>query len=106
VLVAHVQFIAWGNKRHLDANRKLTPEQQTRELVSSFPSILGTLQHLYQGNVSWFTRMRGEAAIPWADIAVPKSFPELDAQWRRSFSARWSSGPSLGLPISGILWWL
>lgn len=82
VLAAQVQFIAWATRRDLDVIRKLAPEQQTRELISSFPSILATLQHLYQGNVSWFSRMRGDA-IPWANIQVPKSFPELDATWQK-----------------------
>jgi uncharacterized damage-inducible protein DinB len=82
VLTAHVQFIAWATRRDLDLIRKLTPEQQSRELISSFPSILATLQHLYQGNVSWFSRMRGDP-IPWASIQAPKTFLELDTAWQK-----------------------
>ena len=58
ILVAHVEYISWAARRDMDVIRKLSPEQITRQLVSSFPSILATLQHLYWGDVLWFSRLR------------------------------------------------
>jgi hypothetical protein len=39
VLVAHIEFIAWATRPDLDIIRRLSPEQITRELISSFPSM-------------------------------------------------------------------
>lgn len=91
MLVGHIGFIAWATRRDLDIIRKLAPEQITRELVSSFPSILATLQHLYQGNVWWFSRMRGDP-VSWEQISIPQSFAELDANWQKLFDemAAWA----------------
>jgi uncharacterized damage-inducible protein DinB len=91
LLAAHIEFIAWATRRDLDIIRKLKPEQVTRELVSSFPSILGTLQHLYQFNVSWFNRMKGEL-VDSNKITIPQTFVELDAQWQKLFDemTRWA----------------
>ncbi len=46
-------FNAWANQRAFDACVALTPEQQTRMIVSSFPSVSETLAHIVRGEWIW-----------------------------------------------------
>ncbi|HEV8383457.1 MAG TPA: DinB family protein [Candidatus Acidoferrales bacterium] len=60
------EYDAWANHRLLDAAAALTPEQFTRDLGSSFPSVRDTLAHIMFGQWIWLER--------WNDRS-PKSFP-------------------------------
>jgi uncharacterized damage-inducible protein DinB len=51
----------WANKRLLGALQNLTEEQYTRDLGGSFPSIQATIAHLMNAEVSWMSRLTGEA---------------------------------------------
>ena len=82
ILVAHIEYISWAARRDMDVIRKLSSEQITRQLVSSFPSILATLQHLYWGDMLWFSRLRDESVVP-NKIPIPQSFAELDEKWQK-----------------------
>ncbi|HEV8383456.1 MAG TPA: DinB family protein [Candidatus Acidoferrales bacterium] len=46
-------FNAWANQRAFDACAALTPEQFTRDLGSSFPSVRDTLAHIVAGEWIW-----------------------------------------------------
>lgn len=60
------EYDAWANRRILDACATLTPEQFTRDLSSSFPSIRDTLVHITMGQWFWHERWQGRspAAVP------------------------------------------
>lgn len=49
----------WATDRILDAAERLTPEQRTRDLGSSHPSVLATLAHLASADWVWLERWRG-----------------------------------------------
>lgn len=57
----------WANARMLEVMRELPPDQLTRPLVSSFPSILATFGHLVGAEWVWLQRWRGIS---------PSNFPE------------------------------
>jgi uncharacterized damage-inducible protein DinB len=42
-----VDYHCWAGDRLLDAVERLTPEEFTRRIESSFPSVRETLTHLY-----------------------------------------------------------
>lgn len=54
-------FDRWANRRILDAVSRLTPEQCTRDLGSSYPSVQATLAHLLAANWVWLERWLGRS---------------------------------------------
>lgn len=49
----------WARDRVLDAAERLSPEQYTRNLDSSFRSIRDTLVHIYSAEWIWHSRWQG-----------------------------------------------
>lgn len=64
----------WARDRLLDAVERLPPEQVTRDLGNSFPSIRDTLVHLYSADWIWCARWEGES--PTA-LLEPSTFADV-----------------------------
>lgn len=64
-----VDYSAWARDRLLEAVEKLTPEQYTKPMGSSFASIRDTVVHLYAAEWIWTVRLDGES---------PSKFPPAD----------------------------
>jgi uncharacterized damage-inducible protein DinB len=77
------EFHYWATKRVLDAVEALAPEQFTRDLGNSFPSVRDTLAHLYGADWIWCSRWEGESPSGLPD---PKNFPDLGSI-RRAWDA-------------------
>jgi uncharacterized damage-inducible protein DinB len=56
-----LDFHYWARDRALDAAAKLTPEQLTRDMGSSFKSVRDTIIHLYSADWGWYELSRGVA---------------------------------------------
>ena len=72
----------WANARTLSAAARLTPDQFTRDLGSSFASVRDTLVHIYGAEWIWLARWKGTSpttAIVAADIP---DVAALAASWR------------------------
>jgi len=71
----------WARDRVLDGVAPLTPEQFTRDLGNSFPSVRDTLAHNIGAEWIWLSRWRGEAPA-----ALPRNrFPDvaaIRAEWK------------------------
>lgn len=67
-------YNAWANHRLLDACVELTPEQFTRDLRSSFPSVRDTLAHILGAEWLWHERFRGRSP---SVLPTPSDFPTL-----------------------------
>lgn len=52
-------FNRWANGRVLEAADKLSPEQFTKDLKNSFPSVRDTLVHIMAAEWIWLERWRG-----------------------------------------------
>jgi uncharacterized damage-inducible protein DinB len=52
-------YNAWANRRLFDACEPLKPEQFTRDLHSSFPSVRDTLVHILGAECLWYERFQG-----------------------------------------------
>jgi len=85
----------WARDRQLEACAALTPEQFTRPLGSSFPSVRDTLAHLLGAEVVWCGRWRG---LSLDEMFGVKTAPGLEAfiqRWPEQFTsvadleARW-----------------
>ena len=51
-------FNCWANGRVLEAAEKLSPEQLTKDLKNSFPSVRDTLVHIMAAEWIWLERWR------------------------------------------------
>src|SRR5690606_39377170 len=54
-----LSYTDWANGAILDATAALTPEQLTRDLRSSFASVLDTLRHIAESDWIWLRRWNG-----------------------------------------------
>lgn len=54
-------YDTWANTRLFDAAGKLTHEEFTRDLKSSFPSVRDTLLHMISSEWVWLTRWKGSS---------------------------------------------
>ena len=79
----------WARDRILAAAGRLTAEQYTRRLESSFPSVRATLCHIYLADLIWYRRWQGlptpasVAAEPYEDIpALRRAWEELETHYR------------------------
>jgi uncharacterized damage-inducible protein DinB len=75
-------YNAWANRRILDACAALSDEQFSRAIVSSFPSVRDTLQHIFGGEYLWLERWHGRShsSIPPAEAA---SLSALRSRWEK-----------------------
>ncbi|HEV2489487.1 MAG TPA: DinB family protein [Candidatus Acidoferrales bacterium] len=75
-------YNAWANRRVLDACAALSEEQSSRAIVSSFPSVRDTLQHIFGAEYLWFERWHGRShtAIPPAEDA---NLAALRSRWEK-----------------------
>lgn len=69
-------YNSWANHRALDACSKLSAEQFTRDLGSSFRSVRDTLVHIYGAEWLWLERWHGR--IPSA-LPSPADFPDFES---------------------------
>lgn len=73
-LQALLDYHYWARDRVLDAAERLTPEQATRDLGNSFPSVRDTLVHLFSADWVWCSRWEGTSPQQMLD---PQSFPDI-----------------------------
>lgn len=74
------EYNAWANRRILDACAALSDEQFSRTIVSSFPSVRETLQHIFGAEYLWLERWlgRSHSSIPPAETA---NLSALRSRW-------------------------
>src|SRR6476620_4112944 len=76
------EYNRWANARTLDPVSALTAEEYGRTLGGSFPSVKGTLAHIYAAEWIWLERWQGRSprGLPAGD-EVP-TLEELRKKWR------------------------
>ena len=88
------EYNRWANHRVLDATAALSPEQLTRDLGNSFPSVRDTLVHMMGAEWIWLSRWNGVSPSgPPTDIDV-STHSAIRAAWQRieSDQARFLDG--------------
>ena len=76
------EYNRWANARVVKAVSRLSVEQFTRDLGSSFPSIRDTLVHILFAEWLWLERWKGTSPTVMFD---PAEFPSVDVvkeKWR------------------------
>jgi len=80
-LTTMLAFHYWARDRVLDAVSTLTPEQYTRDLKNSFPSVRDTLVHLFAADWNWFQRWHGTSPTSMLAASDFGDVPALRAAW-------------------------
>ena len=91
-------YDAWANRRSLEACATLTPEQFTRDLGSSFPSVRDTLAHLVGAQFVWLERFHGR--VPSASGSSHRTTFSCRARSprMRTWRSIWSNRRNLPVP--------
>lgn len=98
-------FNYWARDRQLEACRALTPEQFTRAVGGSFPSVRDTLAHLMLVEWIWHERWQGRSPKTFPAYAEFASLEALRKRWSeierdvRGFAAALSSD-ALARPVT------
>ncbi len=71
----------WANERLLTASAALSEEQLTRDLRSSFPSVLATLTHILQAEWVWLERWTGNSPTGFPDAGNLGDTAALRQKW-------------------------
>lgn len=79
-LQQHIDYTVWASRRMLDAAAALAPDELTRDFGTGDGSVLGTLLHVYGGDLIWIERMYGTSLTkrPYDEHA---SLAVLEAEW-------------------------
>jgi len=89
--VADIRFLfnytEWANELIFDAAAALVPEQMTRPVGGSFPSIRETLAHSAAADWVWLCRWTGESPRGWPTWTLGPC-EEIREEWRRIHAAR------------------
>jgi uncharacterized damage-inducible protein DinB len=76
------EYNRWANGRVLDTASHLSPDQFTRDLGSSYPSVRDTLVHMLWAEWIWLERCSGVSPMT---VFEPALFPDVEAvraRWR------------------------
>jgi uncharacterized damage-inducible protein DinB len=71
----------WATTRTLDAVASLTPEELTRDLKSSFPSVVATLAHGLGAERVWLTRWQGTSPTAFPPESSLATLADVRAAW-------------------------
>lgn len=74
-------YNAWANRRSLDAAEKLTSEQFTKPMGSSFGSVRDTLAHICGAEWIWLERFQGRSPASLPDTTEYADVDSLRARW-------------------------
>jgi uncharacterized damage-inducible protein DinB len=74
-------YNAWANRRALSAAAALTPEQFTKPMSSSFPSVRDTLAHIFGAEWLWLERFQGRSPASLPDNTQYPDAATLSERW-------------------------
>ena len=76
-----VDYHYWARDRLLEAVDALTPEQYSRDLGSSFPSVRDTVVHLFGAEQAWSQRWNGTSPTSLLPASQFQNPGEVRAAW-------------------------
>jgi uncharacterized damage-inducible protein DinB len=74
-------YNSWANRRVLEAASKLTVEQFTKPLCSSFSSVRDTLGHIFGAEWIWLERFQGRSPASLPDVTHFTDIESLKESW-------------------------
>jgi len=76
-----IEYSYWARDRSLASADQLSPEQLTRNLGSSFASVLDTLVHMHFAEWIWYQRWQGRSPSAGPDASHITSVAALRDAW-------------------------
>jgi uncharacterized damage-inducible protein DinB len=76
-----IEYNYWARDRMLASAEQLSPEQLSRNLGSSFGSVLGTLLHMQSAEWVWYHRWHGESPTTRADQTHLRTVDAVRDAW-------------------------
>ena len=77
-----IEYNYWARDRVLASAEQLSPEQLSRNLGSSFSSVLATLLHVQSAEWIWYRRWQGESPTARADQSHLRTIDAVRDAWR------------------------
>lgn len=71
----------WARTRMLDAAARLSPDDFTRDVISSFRSVRDTVGHIYGAEWAWHQRWIGHSPAKMIDTSGFLDVPTLRSAW-------------------------
>lgn len=68
LLLKYVNYNHWANSRIAEVLRNIPEELLDQQLKSSFPSIRKTVHHIWDAEITWLARLKGEP-VSWPPTA-------------------------------------
>lgn len=78
----------WANRRVLDACAALPDEAVRRDMDSSFPSVLATLEHVLSSEWIWLERWNGRSPLAAPDAWDLSTLVRIREEWARVENAQ------------------
>lgn len=88
LLQQYAAYNIWANQLLTDRINKLSEEEINRDIVSSFPSLYKTLQHMWFAEEVWWERVKLTENIVPVSSAFAGSFSEMTAMLAKQ-SRQW-----------------
>lgn len=75
-LYKHLQFNAWANGKIVEILKNADESLFDKEVNSSFPTIRKTIYHIWDAELIWFKRIKGESVNTWPSEDINEPFSE------------------------------
>ncbi len=79
-LQSHIDYTVWASRRMLEAANALSPDELQRDFATGDKSVLGTLLHVYGGDLVWIERMHGRS-LTSRPYDAQANLATLEAEW-------------------------
>lgn len=77
----YAAFNVWANSQFADIIRGITPSYIDREVVSSFPNIRATINHIRSAEHIWLNRLNGTPITEWPQYNELETTNNLADAW-------------------------
>ena len=84
--VLHLSYLTWATKLVLNAAKALPQDEYEKNRGASHGGIKTTLEHIFQADSLWFSRVSGEPFAKISDIEVPATIEGLEREWLQVLS--------------------
>jgi uncharacterized damage-inducible protein DinB len=87
-LCLQLDYTRWASERTMNAARALTPQELAKDLGNSYGGVAGTLEHIFQADRVWLSRVEGTPRSTLFDPEETWTLDSLSEQWA-DVAARW-----------------
>lgn len=78
ILLSYTAYETWANEQLLNVAVQLSPEEQNREIVSSFSSLHKTFLHIWDASSGWWQRLQMHENIVMPSLSFHPSMKDIN----------------------------